>query len=155
MSDVTEECSKTDKANKVGELGKISPTRSALAWGPQIGRKATRKQLAQQHMTRTVWMGLGWMGLIGWAVAIPTLLGAALGMWVDQHYPGRHNWTLALLVAGLVLGCFHAWHWVSREEREIHGQALQPEGDGEDPPEADLTHAGEKAPLGPTERDRR
>ena len=41
------------------------------------------------------------MGLIGWSVAVPTVLGAALGLWLDQHYPGTHSWTLALLMAGL------------------------------------------------------
>jgi predicted F0F1-ATPase subunit len=49
-----------------------------------------------------VWFGLGMMGLIGWSVAIPTLLGAALGIWLDSRHPGSHSWTLALLVAGLV-----------------------------------------------------
>ena len=42
------------------------------------------------------------MGLIGWSVVVPTLLGAALGIWLDKHHPGKHSWTLALLVAGLV-----------------------------------------------------
>ena len=28
-------------------------------------------------------------GLIGWSVAIPTLLGAALGMWLDKHHRAR------------------------------------------------------------------
>ena len=28
------------------------------------------------------------MGLIGWSVAVPTLLGAALGIWLDKHHPG-------------------------------------------------------------------
>ena len=60
------------------------------------------------------------MGLIGWSVALPTLLGAALGLWLDKHYPGGHSWTLALLAAGLVLGCFNAWRWVAKEDREIH-----------------------------------
>ena len=40
--------------------------------------------------------GLGMLGLIGWAVVVPTLLGAALGLWLDAHYPARHSWTLAL-----------------------------------------------------------
>jgi ATP synthase protein I len=40
------------------------------------------------HVTRTVWFGLGMMGLIGWSVAIPTLLGAALGLWLDKRHPG-------------------------------------------------------------------
>ena len=59
------------------------------------------------------------MGLIGWSVVIPTLLGAALGIWLDQYYPGKHAWTLALMMAGLAIGCFNAWHWVAKEEKEI------------------------------------
>jgi ATP synthase protein I len=59
------------------------------------------------------------MGLIGWSVVIPTLLGAGLGIWLDKHHPGEHSWTLALLVAGLAIGCFNAWHWVAKEEQEM------------------------------------
>ena len=71
----------------------------------EVGAKAARKLRAQRHVTRTVWFGLGMMGLIGWSVAIPTLLGAALGLWLDKRYPGGRSWTLALLVAGLAIGC--------------------------------------------------
>jgi ATP synthase protein I len=88
----------------------------------QVGVKAARKLKAQRHVTQTVWSGLGMMGLVGWSVAMPTLLGAALGLWLDERYPGGHSWTLALLAAGLVLGCFNAWHWVAKEEREIREQ---------------------------------
>jgi len=52
-------------------------------------------------------------------VAIPTLLGAALGLWLDQHYPGGRSWTLALLVAGLAIGCFNAWRWITREDQAM------------------------------------
>jgi len=91
-------------------------------FGRQVGAMAARKLKAQRHTTQTVWTGLGMMGLVGWSVAVPTLLGAALGIWIDKHYPGSHSWTLALLVAGLCLGCFNAWHWVAKEEREIHSE---------------------------------
>lgn len=87
-----------------------------------VGELAERKLRAQRHVTQTVWSGLGMMGLVGWSVAMPTLLGAALGVWIDKHYPGGHSWTLALLATGLGLGCFNAWHWVSREHREIREQ---------------------------------
>lgn len=93
----------------------------------QVGIKAARKLKAQHQMTRTVWSGLGMMGLVGWSVAMPTLLGAALGMWLDGRYPGGRSWTLALLVAGLALGCLNAWHWVSREGREIREQEADDE----------------------------
>lgn len=88
----------------------------------QVGEKAARKLKAQQHVTQTVWSGLGMMGLVGWSVVLPTLLGAALGIWIDKHYPGTHSWTLALLAIGLGLGCFNAWHWVAKEGREIREQ---------------------------------
>ncbi len=87
----------------------------------QVGAKAARKLKARKS-TQGVWFGLGMMGLIGWSVVVPTLLGAALGLWLDKHHPGAHPWTLALLVAGLALGCFNAWHWVAKEEKAIRDE---------------------------------
>jgi ATP synthase protein I len=84
----------------------------------EIGSKAGRKLEARLHPPG-VWFGLGMMGLVGWSVAVPTLLGTALGIWLDQHHPGRHPWTLALLVAGLLLGCLNAWRWVAKEDRAM------------------------------------
>lgn len=94
--------------------------RSALA--EQIGAKAARKLKARQS-AQGVWFGLGMMGLIGWSVVVPTLLGAALGVWLDKHHPGKHAWTLALLVAGLALGCLNAWFWVAKEEKAMREEA--------------------------------
>jgi ATP synthase protein I len=59
------------------------------------------------------------MGLVGWSVAIPTLLGAALGIWLDKRRPGSHSWALALLVAGLAIGCFNAWIWIAKEDKAM------------------------------------
>lgn len=96
----------------------------------QVGDMAARKLKAQRHVTKTVWSGLGMMGLVGWSVVVPTLLGAALGIWLDKNYSGEHSWTLALLTIGLVLGCINAWHWVAREDKEIH--KYEDEGGDED-----------------------
>ena len=85
----------------------------------QVGAKAARKLKARRNPTPGVWFGLGMMGLIGWSVVVPTLLGAALGIWTDKHYPGSHSWTLALLVAGLTIGCLNAWHWVVKEDKAM------------------------------------
>lgn len=84
----------------------------------QIGAKTARK-LRARRSTQGIWFGLGMMGMIGWSVVVPTLLGAALGLWLDKHYPGEFGWTLALLMAGLVLGCFNAWYWVDKEDRAM------------------------------------
>ena len=85
----------------------------------QVGAQAARKRKAQRERKRSVWFGLGMSGLIGWSVTVPTLIGAALGIWVDNHYPSRFSWTLMLLLLGLIIGCFNAWHWVASEYKEM------------------------------------
>ena len=59
------------------------------------------------------------MGLIGWSVAIPTAARRGARSLAGQAASGQHSWTLALLVAGLVLGCFNAWHWVAKEDKAM------------------------------------
>lgn len=98
---------------------------AAADFATRIGNKATRKLQARANTAAGVWFGLGMMGLIGWSVVIPTLLGAALGLWIDKHFPGAHSWTLALLMAGLTLGCYNAWHWVDKEARTLQKQENQ------------------------------
>lgn len=97
------------------------PATSQPSLAEEVGAKAARKLKARQS-TQGVWFGLGMMGVIGWSVAIPTLAGAALGVWLDNHHPGKHPWTLALLAAGLVLGCFNAWYWVASQEEAMRKQ---------------------------------
>ena len=96
-------------------------SKNDLTFAGQVGLKAARK-LKARNSPQGVWFGLGMMGLVGWSVAVPTLAGAALGIWLDKHHAGKHSWTLALLMAGLVLGCFNAWHWVAKEEKAIRDQ---------------------------------
>ncbi len=96
--------------------------KEASSFAGEIGMKAARK-LKARRSTQGVWFGLGMMGLVGWSVVVPTLLGAALGNWLDQHHPGKHPWTLALLVAGLAIGCLNAWHWVAKEEKNMRDES--------------------------------
>ena len=103
------------------------PSKSKPSLSQEVGAKAARKLKAQRNAPAGIWFGLGMMGLIGWSVVVPTLLGAALGLWLDKQHPGSHSWTLALLVGGLTLGCFNAWHWVAKEERAIREE--QEDGD--------------------------
>lgn len=84
-----------------------------------IGRKEARKVKARQSKDRGVWFGLGMMGTIGWSVAVPTLVGIALGIWLDINYPGQISWTITLLFVGLFVGCANAWYWVKREQKKI------------------------------------
>ena len=95
------------------------PTDEQSRLASEVGAKAARRLHAQAHPADGVWFGLGMMGLIGWSVVVPTLLGVGLGLWLDQHHPGNHTWTLSLMAAGLVIGCANAWHWVSNEDKAM------------------------------------
>jgi len=80
-----------------------------------VARKAMRKLRAQRTRQRSVLFGLGMFGLIGWSIAIPTLLGIALGIWMDKHFVAHISWTLTLMISGLFFGCLNAWRWVKKE----------------------------------------
>jgi ATP synthase protein I len=89
----------------------------------RILSKAERKLKAQRSGTQPAWFGLGMFGVIGWSIAAPTLLGAMLGAWLDKRHSGPHSWTLALLVAGLILGCANAWYWISAQSAAIEQES--------------------------------
>lgn len=103
----------------MNEKLKRQPVGEPTALVREIGKKANRKLKARRNATPGVWYGLGMMGLIGWSIAIPTLLGAAIGVWLDKQQWSDRSWTLALLVTGLTIGCFNAWLWVSKEQNAM------------------------------------
>lgn len=86
----------------------------------QIRDQELRKLRAQRRAVQSIWFGFGMFGLVGWSVAVPTVAGAALGLWLDKRYPSSHSWTLTLLIIGVIVGCANAWYWVARENRQIH-----------------------------------
>lgn len=85
----------------------------------RIAHRAARRRQAERHRDRGTWFGLGMYGMVGWSIAIPTLLGVLAGLWIDTRWPGRFSWTLMLMAAGLLLGCWNAWYWISLEQRGI------------------------------------
>jgi len=81
----------------------------------EVRSKEARKMKARKEGDRSVWFGLGMFGLVGWAVAIPTLIGVAIGVWIDKTWAGPRSWTLMCLILGVIGGCVNAWYWVKRE----------------------------------------
>lgn len=84
----------------------------------EVAAKQERKVQARRKGERSTWFGLGMFGLVGWSVAVPALIGVAIGLWIDERWPSRFSWTLMLLVLGVAVGCLNAWWWVQRESRE-------------------------------------
>jgi ATP synthase protein I len=89
----------------------------------QVGVKERRRLRARRLGGNGVWFGVSLMGLIGWSISVPTLLGTALGLWLDEKHPGRHSWTLAMMVAGVSIGCLVAWHWLAEQTETLRSES--------------------------------
>ena len=94
-----------------------APDKQDQRFGREVRLKQERKIKAREEQ-RSVWFGLGMFGMVGWAVAVPTVAAVALGVWLDGKYPGPPSWTLTLLVVGVAVGCLNAWFWIKRESKE-------------------------------------
>jgi len=80
-----------------------------------VAQKTSRRLKARRTRNRSVWFGIGMFGLVGWTVAVTTLIGVFLGIWIDKTWPGPFSWTLTLLILGLLTGCMNAWYWIKKE----------------------------------------
>lgn len=87
-------------------------------WAGEVDKKQQRKLAHRREGDRSVWFGLGMFGLVGWSVAIPTVIGVALGVWLDSLFESQRSWTLIMLVLGICVGCLNAWWWVKRESSD-------------------------------------
>ena len=92
----------------------------------RITTRERRKLRARRQQDRSLWFGLGLLGLVGWSIVLPTLLGLAVGVWIDGQFPSRFSWTLMLMFAGLMLGCLNAWNWVAREQAAMEQTTEHP-----------------------------
>ena len=64
---------------------------------------------------RSIGQNLAMIGVLGWTIVLPTLLGLFAGRWLDRQFSLGIFWTLSLLVVGLTVGCALAW-------RRMHGE---------------------------------
>ncbi len=99
-----------------------------------IRRGAERMRQTRRRPAYSPLRGIGAFGVVGWSVAVPTVGGALLGLWLDRVAPVRFSWPIALMLGGLVIGVIVAWDWVARENRATQGDG--PAAPNEEEPDA-------------------
>lgn len=57
---------------------------------------------------------LAQIGVLGWIIVTPLLIGLFLGRWLDHAFETGLFWTAPLMLAGLALGCWSAWRWMQQ-----------------------------------------
>jgi len=55
---------------------------------------------------------LAQIGVLGWIIVTPMLIGVLIGRWLDAMFNSGIFWTAPLLMAGIALGCWSAWRWM-------------------------------------------
>ena len=81
---------------------------------------AVRKQAERQVHWRSegepsVVRFVGQIGVLGWIIVAPTLLGLFIGRWLDRMFGSGIFWSAALLMLGVTVGFWSAWRWMQRQ----------------------------------------
>jgi ATP synthase protein I len=75
-----------------------------------VRRRRARRDYWHLRGERPLAHNLAMIGVLGWLIVLPTLIGTFLGRWLDRALDdGGVSWTLSFLFAGLCLGCWLAW----------------------------------------------
>jgi ATP synthase protein I len=83
------------------------PDRNSLA--EPVRRRRARRERWRREGERPLGHNLAMIGVLGWLVVTPTLIGMFAGRWLDRAAESGIFWTVSLLFAGLCLGCWLAW----------------------------------------------
>ncbi len=58
---------------------------------------------------------LGQIGVLGWAIVAPILLGVVVGRWLDWTLKTGIFFTAPLIMIGAAAGLWTAWRWMHRQ----------------------------------------
>jgi ATP synthase protein I len=90
---------------------------------PEAARMIRDVGAAQERIERgrgqknNILSSIAILGVVGWSVTLPTVLGVFLGVWMDRRWPGRFSWALTLMMLGLAIGCTSAWFRIKGDRR--------------------------------------
>ncbi|HWB49678.1 MAG TPA: AtpZ/AtpI family protein [Stellaceae bacterium] len=57
---------------------------------------------------------LGQIGVLGWAIVVPTLLALLAGRWLDRTFATGVFFSAPLIMIGAGIGLWSAWKWMHR-----------------------------------------
>ena len=85
---------------------KIEDAARLAAESDRVGRRGLRADVAAR---------LGQIGVLGWAIVAPILLGVVLGRWLDWTLQTGIFFTAPLIMLGAAAGIWTAWRWMHRQ----------------------------------------
>ncbi len=58
---------------------------------------------------------VGQIGVLGWIIVTPALVGLFVGRWIDHKLGTGIFWSAPLLLVGIAAGCWSAWRWMHKQ----------------------------------------
>lgn len=86
------------------------PLEDPLVKGVRL--REARRRRAERDGEPSVGRRLAQIGVLGWIIVTPMLIGVFLGRRLDSALGSGVFWTAPMLIAGLALGCWSAWKWI-------------------------------------------
>ena len=80
--------------------------------GKGVRLRGARAQRWRREGDPSVARRLAQIGVLGWIIVVPMLIGVFAGRWLDRTFNSGLFWTAPLLMIGLALGCWSAWKWM-------------------------------------------
>lgn len=77
-----------------------------------VGRERERRRTWLREGEPSFGRYLAQIGILGWTIVLPALLGTFLGRWIDRALGTGIFWTGPLMLLGLGVGCWTAWRWM-------------------------------------------
>ena len=97
--------------SKAVEPEPSSPDGMAVAVRKQQERRKQWLNEGEPSVARFV----GQIGVLGWIIVAPTLIGLFIGRWLDHKLGTGIFWSAPLLVLGVVIGFWSAWRWMHKQ----------------------------------------
>jgi ATP synthase protein I len=77
--------------------------------------RSQRRDRAQREGEPSTMKRLAEIGVLGWMIVVPVLVGLFIGRWLDDVTQLHLLFTTVLIIAGFVLGFWSAWRWMNRQ----------------------------------------
>jgi ATP synthase protein I len=80
-----------------------------------VRRRRERQQRWLREGEPSMARFVGQIGILGWIIVTPTLVGLFIGRWLDHKLGSGIFWSAPLLLVGVVIGCWSAWQWMNKQ----------------------------------------
>jgi ATP synthase protein I len=80
-----------------------------------VRRQSERRQRWIREGEPSMARFVGQIGVLGWIIVTPILVGLFIGRWLDQKLGTGIFWSAPLLLVGVVIGCWSAWTWMHKQ----------------------------------------